>query len=112
VEPAHGGGQDSHVVPFCRPGKSCRAKRRPTASDESQIKLDVGSSYSLFGGNVTGEIKEVQKPTLLVQTWQTKSPGWPRDHYGTMTMSLKQGESSTKSGSLSLIPSSHKKLHH
>lgn len=65
-----------------------------------QIKLDVGSSYSLFGGNVTGQIKEVKRPELLVQSWQTKSPGWPREHFGTMTMSLKQGESSTKGTSL------------
>mgnify|MGYP002718865291 CR=1 FL=1 len=58
--------------------------------------MDVGSSYSLFGGNVTGQIKEVKKPELLVQSWQTKSPGWPKDHFGTMKLVLDQGESSTK----------------
>lgn len=62
----------------------------------AQIKLDVGSTYTLFGGNVTGEIKEVEKPKKLVQTWQTKSPGWPKEHFGTMTLVLNQGESSTK----------------
>ena len=54
---------------------------------------------------MTGEIKEVNKPDLLVQTWQPKMPGWPSDHYGTMRLALKQGESSTKGASSLFIQS-------
>lgn len=75
----------------------------------AKISPTPGSAYELFGGNVSGKIVEADRPTKLVQTWQTKSPGWPSggwlgqqarkltraDHYGTMTITLKQGSDST-----------------
>lgn len=74
----------------------------------AKIKPDVGSEYELFGGNVRGKIVEADRPKKLVQTWQTKSPGWPSGecrsttlisgHFGTMTMTLDQGDDSTKGG--------------
>jgi hypothetical protein len=36
-----------------------------------------GTEYELFSGNVSGKIVSVDKPNKLVQTWNTKSPGWP-----------------------------------
>lgn len=54
-----------------------------------------GADFELFGGAVSGKVKEVDPPTKLVESWNTKSPGWPADHYGTMTITLKQGSDST-----------------
>ena len=31
----------------------------------------------MFGGNVRGKVKSVEVPKKLVQSWQTRSPGWP-----------------------------------
>lgn len=63
----------------------------------SQAKMapTPGADFELFGGAVSGQVKEVEAPTKLVETWNTKSPGWPADHYGTMTITLKQGSDST-----------------
>ncbi|WOO77089.1 putative protein [Vanrija pseudolonga] len=73
----------------------------------AKITPTPGTPYELFGGNVSGKIVEADKPTKLVQTWQTKSPGWPSDHYGTMTITLKQGSDSTAvTFSLAGVPAS------
>ena len=41
------------------------------------MSLKAGGSFELFGGNVRGKVEEVDAPTRLVQSWQTRSPGWP-----------------------------------
>ncbi|WWC70308.1 uncharacterized protein I206_104258 [Kwoniella pini CBS 10737] len=61
----------------------------------AKINLTPDFPYELFGGNVRGKIISVEAPKKLVQTWQVRSPSWPSDHYGTMTLSLDQGSSST-----------------
>lgn len=72
----------------------------------SQAKMapTPGADFELFGGAVSGKVKEVDPPTKLVESWNTKSPGWPADHYGTMTITLKQGSDSTN-GKLNGSPS-------
>lgn len=62
---------------------------------QAKIAPTPGAEFELFGGAVSGKVTEAQPPTKLVQTWNTKSPGWPADHYGTMTITLKQGSDST-----------------
>lgn len=62
---------------------------------QAKIAPTPGAEFELFGGAVGGKVTEAEPPTKLVQTWNTKSPGWPSDHYGTMTITLKQGSDST-----------------
>ncbi|KAK6910217.1 chaperone activator [Kwoniella mangroviensis CBS 8886] len=61
----------------------------------AKINLTPDAPYELFGGNVRGKIISVEAPKKLVQTWQVRSPSWPSDHYGKMTLTLDQGSSST-----------------
>ncbi|WRT66256.1 uncharacterized protein IL334_003209 [Kwoniella shivajii] len=61
----------------------------------AKISLAPDAPYELFGGNVRGKIISVEAPKKLVQTWQARSPSWPSDHYGTMTLTLNQGSDST-----------------
>ncbi|WVR07138.1 hypothetical protein IAU60_004179 [Kwoniella sp. DSM 27419] len=61
----------------------------------AKVKLTPDAPFELFGGNVRGKIVSVDAPKKLVQTWQARSPGWPSEHYGTMTLSLNQGSDST-----------------
>ncbi|KAL7425071.1 Co-chaperone [Cryptotrichosporon argae] len=60
------------------------------------VELRPGGRVELFGGNVVGEIKEVEQGEKVVQTWATKSTGWPAGHYGTLTITLNQGSDFTK----------------
>ncbi|PWN32107.1 uncharacterized protein FA14DRAFT_162362 [Meira miltonrushii] len=60
----------------------------------AQLTLNPGSTFSLFNGNVTGSIISIEPTNKLVQKW--RAPQWPPNHFGTLTTTLAQGESSTK----------------
>ncbi|KAG9086760.1 hypothetical protein FRC06_002886 [Ceratobasidium sp. 370] len=62
----------------------------------AQSQAAVGSPFSLFGGGVTGEYTELQKPTKIVSTWRLDSPSWPAGHEGQLTTTLNQQSDSTK----------------
>jgi activator of HSP90 ATPase len=53
----------------------------------------IGQSFSLFGGNVTGEWKELLPGSSLVFEWRLKA--WPAKHTSLVTITLSQGDSST-----------------
>jgi len=46
-----------------------------TRSNKSTIEPKVGSKFSLFGGSVSGEIKELIEDKKIVQSWRLTS--WP-----------------------------------
>ncbi|MCO5555748.1 hypothetical protein L7F22_009293 [Adiantum nelumboides] len=60
----------------------------------AQLSLNPGSTFSLFNGNVTGSIISIEPTNKLVQKW--RAPQWPTNHFGTLTTTLAQGDSSTK----------------
>lgn len=41
------------------------------------MSLTPGGAFELFGGNVRGKVEGIDVPKKLVQSWQTRSPGWP-----------------------------------
>ncbi|WVQ80637.1 hypothetical protein IAT38_002742 [Cryptococcus sp. DSM 104549] len=61
----------------------------------AKMSLTPGDDFEIFGGNVRGKIVSAEPPKKLVQTWQARSPNWPAEHYGTMTLTLNQGSDST-----------------
>ncbi|KAG0055333.1 hypothetical protein BGZ83_008973 [Gryganskiella cystojenkinii] len=64
-----------------------------TRSNKSTIEPKVGSKFSLFGGSVSGEIKELVEDKKIVQSWRLTS--WPAGHYSTVTMDISQSSNST-----------------
>ncbi|KAF9203916.1 hypothetical protein BGZ49_005888 [Haplosporangium sp. Z 27] len=64
-----------------------------TRSNSSTIEAKVGSKFSFFGGNVSGEIKELVEDKKIVQSWRLGS--WPAGHFSTVTMDISQGSNST-----------------
>ena len=47
-----------------------------------------GGKFALFGGNVSGEFVELEKPTLIVQKWRLGQ--WPEGHFSTMKIRFEQ----------------------
>ncbi|KAF9095190.1 hypothetical protein BGX23_000884 [Mortierella sp. AD031] len=64
-----------------------------TRSNKSTIEAKVGSQFSLFGGSVTGEIKELVEDKKIVQSWRLSS--WPAGHYSTVTIDITQNTNFT-----------------
>lgn len=50
----------------------------------------VGGRFELFGGNVTGQYTELERPTKIVQQWRLGQ--WPEGHYSTLKISFDQNE--------------------
>ncbi|CAG0886910.1 unnamed protein product [Darwinula stevensoni] len=64
--------------------------RGPAIMDSEATK---GSKFAILGGNISGEYLDLIPAKKVVQSWRFKS--WPEEHYSTVTMKLKQLESST-----------------
>lgn len=58
-----------------------------------QVSRNLGSDFSLFDGNVTGKILNLEYDKQIVQSWRLKS--WPEGHYSTVTLTLSQNSDST-----------------
>ncbi|KAI0595220.1 activator of Hsp90 ATPase [Biscogniauxia sp. FL1348] len=49
-----------------------------------------GGIFELFDGNVSGEYKELQEPTKIVQTWRLKQ--WPEGHFSKQAIHFDQND--------------------
>jgi activator of HSP90 ATPase len=52
-----------------------------------------GGKFSLFGGNVEGVFKVLEKEKKIVQDWRLAD--WPKGHFSTLTLVFDQGTDST-----------------
>jgi len=64
-----------------------------TRAAPSEFEPKVGGKFSLFGTNVQGVFKVLDKDKKIVQSWRLAD--WPKGHYSTLTLVFDQGTSST-----------------
>ncbi|KAL0633734.1 Co-chaperone [Maublancomyces gigas] len=64
-----------------------------TRSPPQNFDPSEGGRFSLFGGNVEGVFKVLEKNKKIVQSWRLG--GWPKGHYSTLTLVFDQGSNST-----------------
>jgi activator of HSP90 ATPase len=68
--------------------------QRIAAFTRAQPKLfegaKVGGKFEIFGGNVSGEFKELKEPTKIVQSWRLDQ--WPAGHYSTLEIAFDQND--------------------
>ncbi|SAL95191.1 hypothetical protein [Absidia glauca] len=55
----------------------------------AKISREIGSSFELFNGNVSGKILELVPDKKIVQSWRLGA--WPADMYSTVTLEFDQG---------------------
>jgi activator of HSP90 ATPase len=60
---------------------------------KAEIAPTAPSKYSLFGGNITGEIKSLVEGKSISQTWRLKE--WKAGHYANVDIELIQGSGET-----------------
>lgn len=78
---------------LCRAEEFYNAMTRPemvTAFTQGQVKMDAeeGGKFALFGGNVTGEFKELVPGKKIVQNWRYKQ--WPDQHFSKVTFTIEE----------------------
>lgn len=61
-----------------------------TAFTQGHVKMDAekGGKFALFGGNVTGEFKELVPGKKIVQYWRYKQ--WPEQHFSEVTIDIEE----------------------
>ncbi|CAB3258011.1 unnamed protein product [Arctia plantaginis] len=66
-----------------------------TAFTQGHVKMEVekGGKFALFGGNITGEFRELSPPNKIVQYWRYKQ--WPEQHYSEVTFNIEEKEDHT-----------------
>lgn len=66
-----------------------------TAFTQGHVKMDVekGGKFVLFGGNISGEFRELSPPNKIVQYWRYKQ--WPDQHYSEVTFNIKENDDHT-----------------
>ncbi|CAH2255347.1 activator of 90 kDa heat shock protein ATPase homolog 1 [Pararge aegeria] len=66
-----------------------------TAFTQGHVKMDAekGGKFWLFGGNVTGEFRELVPGKKIVQYWRYKQ--WPDQHFSEVTFTIDEKEDHT-----------------
>lgn len=52
------------------------------------MEAEKGGKFALFGGNITGEFRELSPPNKIVQYWRYKQ--WPEQHYSEVTFNIEE----------------------
>lgn len=67
-----------------------------TAFTRGHVKLDPikGGTFTLFGGNVTGNFLELVPNKKIVKQWRYKP--WPEGHYSIVTITMDQKDDHTE----------------
>ncbi|KAI0464722.1 hypothetical protein LJB42_002345 [Komagataella kurtzmanii] len=58
------------------------------------IEPKEGSSFELFGGNISGKIEKLESNKKIVQSWRLAT--WEKGHYAQLEISFHQGSTETK----------------
>ncbi|KKL60869.1 hypothetical protein LCGC14_2200990, partial [marine sediment metagenome] len=52
---------------------------------KAKISREIGGSYSVFEGDLTGKNVELIPDKKIVQTWRSEGENWPKGYYSTIT---------------------------
>lgn len=66
-----------------------------TAFTQGHVKMEAekGGKFALFGGNITGEFKELVPDKKIVQYWRYKQ--WPEQHFSEVTIDINEKDDHT-----------------
>ena len=62
---------------------------------KAKISREIGGSYSVFEGDLTGKNVELIPDKKIVQTWRSEGENWPKGYYSTITIILEPVDSGT-----------------
>lgn len=60
--------------------------------DEAIIEDKEGTSFSAFGGYITGQNIVLERGKKIIQTWKAKEDGWPENHFSEVVFVFKDVE--------------------
>jgi activator of HSP90 ATPase len=58
--------------------------------DEAIIEDKEGTSFSAYGGYITGKNIVLERGKKIIQTWRANEEGWPEDHYSEVVFVIRE----------------------
>ena len=62
---------------------------------KAKVSREVGGSFSIFEGALSGKNVELIQDKKIVQTWRSEGENWPKGYYSTITLVLEPVDNGT-----------------
>ena len=63
-------------------------KHSKFTESKAKVNREIGGSFSIFEGSLSGKNVELIQDKKIVQTWRGDGENWPKGYYSTITLIL------------------------
>jgi activator of HSP90 ATPase len=63
-------------------------KHSKFTESKAKVSREIGGSFSIFEGSLSGKNVELIQDKKIVQTWRGDGENWPKGYYSTITLIL------------------------
>ena len=70
-------------------------KHSKLTESKAKVSREIGGSFSIFEGALSGKNVELIQDKKIVQTWRSEGENWPKGYYSTITLVLEPDDKET-----------------
>ena len=70
-------------------------KHSKFTESKAKVSREIGGSFSIFEGSLSGKNVELIQDKKIVQTWRGDGENWPKGYYSTITLILEPVDQGT-----------------
>ena len=70
-------------------------KHSKLTESKAKVSREIGGSFSIFEGALSGKNVELIQDKKIVQTWQGDGENWPKGYYSTITLVFEPDDKGT-----------------
>jgi len=70
-------------------------KHSKLTEGKAKVSREIGGSFSIFEGALSGKNVELIQDKKIVQTWRGDGENWPKGYYSTITLIFKPDDKGT-----------------
>ena len=70
-------------------------KHSKLTESKAKVSREIGGSFSIFEGALSGKNVELIQDKKIVQTWRGAGENWPKGYYSTITFIFKPDDNGT-----------------
>ena len=70
-------------------------KHSKLTESKAKVSREVGGSFSIFEGSLSGKNVELNQDKKIVQTWRGDGENWPKGYYSTINLILEPVDQGT-----------------
>ncbi len=70
-------------------------KHSKLTESKAKVSREIGGSFSIYEGALSGKNVELIRDKKIVQTWRGDGENWPKGHYSTITLVFEPDDKGT-----------------